>query len=288
MNTSLLLGQVVTGLATGAGYAVVAVGLTYTLGLARIMNFAFGTFYMLAAFAVATTMNLFGLPYAGAALLALLLAAPVGWLFSRIIVLPALRISDPAVMIATLGVGVVLTNVAQLFFGSQVTFIASPFADVVYRFGSATVSLQSIILFIAAPLVTLGIAVFMSSTTTGRRIRGAAESPALAAATGMNVPAIQVLAVTIGIALAVVAAVLAAPVNVISVFMGDEVLLKAFAVATLAGIGRIWGAFGLGLGVGVFEALVSGYLSTAYSTAAIYGLLIFTLIFFPKGLFSGH
>lgn len=288
MNTSLFMGQVVTGLATGAGYAVVAVGLTYTLGLARIMNFAFGTFYMLAAFAVATAMSVLGLPYAGAALVAILLAAPVGWLFSRVIVLPALKISDPAVMIATLGVGVVLTNVAQLLFGSQVTFIASPFADVVYRFGSATVSLQSLILLVAAPLVTVGIAMFMSGTTTGRRIRAAAESPVLAAATGMNGPSIQVLAVTIGIGLAAIAAVLAAPVNVISVFMGDEVLLKAFAVATLAGIGRIWGAFGLGLAIGVFEALVSGYLSTAYSTAAIYGLLILTLIFYPRGLFSGH
>lgn len=288
MNLSLLIGQTVSGLVAGGGYAVVAIGLSYTLGLARVMNFAFGTFYMLAAFVVTFLMVQGSLPFAVASMAMLVVAVVAGWLFARAVVLPAMRISQAGVMIATLGTGVALTNLAQAAFGAEVAFITSPLMNATYRIGSAALSLQAAICVAAAPLIALGLTLFMSRTVLGQRIQATAEFPELASATGFNVPAIQILAVVIGTALAALAAVLYAPVGVIYVLMGDEILLKAFAVTALAGVGRIWGALIIAFLVGIFEAWVGAFVSTAYSTAAIYGLLILALIFFPRGLFRGH
>jgi branched-chain amino acid transport system permease protein len=288
MQASLILGQIAVGLAAGGGYAVVAVGLSYTLGLARVMNFAFGTFYMLTAFVTAFLISQLGLAYLLAGVLGIAAILVVGTIFGFGIVLPAMRISDSSVMIATLGVAVILTNLAQYVFGAEVSFIATPLTDIHLRLAGASVNLQAVLCMIMAPVLTLALSSFMDFTVTGKRIRATAESPSLASATGLNVPMIQVLAVVIGILLAGAAAVLYAPVGVISVFMGDEVLLKAFAITALAGIGRIWGALGLAFVIGIFEALVGAFISTSYSTAAIYALLVVVFIFFPRGLFHGH
>jgi branched-chain amino acid transport system permease protein len=288
VNGALLFGQVVGGIVAGAGYAVVAVGLSYTLGLARVMNFAFGTFYMLAAFIAAFLITRYSFSYPLAAIGAVGISCVAGWLFGRLVVLPSIRISEAAVMIATLGVGVVLTNLAQVAFGAEVAFITTPYLSTIYHIGTATVTAQAVIVVIAAPLLTAALSLFMDRTILGRRIKAAAESPDLASATGLNVPLIQTIAVMVGIALAATAAVLYAPVGVIWVYMGDSALLTAFTVTALAGIGRIWGALIVAFGVGIFESLVSGYVPGGYSTAAIYALLVVALIFFPRGLFSGH
>jgi branched-chain amino acid transport system permease protein len=288
MNFSLLLGQVVTGVFAGGGYAVVAIGLSYTLGLARVMNFAFGTFYMLAGFTLSYVMARTGLGYFAAVLPILALAAVAGWAFSRVVVIPAMRISDAGVMIATLGAGVALTYVAQAFFGSGTSYIASPLAESSIKIGLATVSLQAVLALVLAPIITLLLDVFNSRTVAGRHIRAVAESPALASATGVNLPIVQTLAVTIGVILGALASVIYAPVGVMSVFMGDDVMLKAFTITALAGVGRLWGALVVSLGIGIFEALIGAFVSTAYSTAAIYMLLVATLIIRPKGIFRGH
>jgi branched-chain amino acid transport system permease protein len=252
------------------------------------MNFAFGTFYMLAAFTVTFLMVQWSLPFAAAIIGTVVVATTIGWLFGRSVVLPAMRISPASVMIATLGMGVAMTNLAQAAFGADVSYIASPLMNVTYRLGSAALSLQAVICVLMAPLIALGLTVFMNRTVLGQRIQATAEFPELASATGFNVPAIQVLAVVIGIVLAAVAAILYAPVGVIFVLMGDEILLKAFAITALAGVGRIGGALIVAFLIGIFEAWVGAFISTAYSTAAIYGLLIVALTFFPRGLFRGH
>jgi len=288
MNLSLLQGQAVTGVFAGAGYAVVAIGLSYTLGLARVMNFAFGTFYMLAAFSLSYVMAKTGLSYLGAAPVILVIAAVAGWAFSRLVVIPAMRISEAAVMIATLGAGVALTYVAQAFFGSGTTFIQAPLAESSFKIGLATVSWQGVLVLVLAPVIALLLDVFMHRTVAGRHIRAVAESPALASATGVNLPLMQTLAVTMGVVLGALAAIVYAPVGVMSVFMGDDIMLKAFAITALAGVGRLWGALLVSLGIGIFEALVGAFISTAYSTAAIYMVLVATLIIRPRGIFHGH
>ena len=97
MNFALLVGQVANGIVNGAGYAVVAIGLTYTLGLARIMNFAFGAFYMLGAFVSSFLITRLSFPYLGAAPLVIVVTSLFAWIFSRLVVLPTLPIPAPLI-----------------------------------------------------------------------------------------------------------------------------------------------------------------------------------------------
>jgi branched-chain amino acid transport system permease protein len=283
-----MLGQIINGLAAGGGYALAAVGLSYTIGISRVMNFAYGTFYMLGAFLVAWLLgSALGAGYVVAVLLALVGIAVLGYGFARIAVLPVIEVSENAVMIATLASSIALTNVALLLFGGQVSFIASPFADRAYEIGGASLSQQAIIAFVAAPLVTAAIIAFMRRTTAGTRIRATAQNPALAAATGVDTIRVYLVAVIIGVVLAALAGALYGPVSIISVFSGDQMLLKAFTVAALAGMGQLWGAVVVGVGMGLAQSLFSAYVSAAYAPAFIYAVLIVALLFFPRGIFRG-
>jgi branched-chain amino acid transport system permease protein len=288
VNMTVFVSQVIVGLVSGAGYAVVAVGISYTLGLARVMNFAYGTFYTIAAYLCMLSINYFGVPYLLAAAAAVVTVALLGLAFSYCVILPSMKVSDPTVMIATLGAGAAITSAAQWMFGADVAFVPSPFLNHSYRIAVASVTQQSLLIVVAAPVLTIGMALFMSHTVIGRRIVAVAEAPTLAAATGVNTPHVQALAATIGILLAAIASVLYSPTGVITVFAGDEVLLKSFAIAALAGIGRLQGALVTGLFIGLFEAMFSTFANLAYSTGATYALLVLTLIFFPRGLFRGY
>src|SRR5690554_2048493 len=104
--------------------------MTFMLGIARVVNFAYGAFYMIAAFGTATVMSGLGLPYAVAAVIAVVGVALLGWPLTRFAVLPVIKRDEENVLISTLAVSIIATNVALHFFGGQVTFIDSPFNDV--------------------------------------------------------------------------------------------------------------------------------------------------------------
>jgi branched-chain amino acid transport system permease protein len=283
-----LLAYVLNGLAAGGGYALAGVGLSYTIGISRVMNFAFGSFYMLGAFLVAYIMEkALGVGYvlACGAMLAAIVA--IGYVFGRVAVLPIVRVSEDAVMVATLAISLIFTNVALLTFGSEARFIRSPFQEISFAVSGTYVTVQAIFALMAAPLVTGILVAFMRRTTMGTRIRATAQNPQLAAATGVKTSSVYLTAVVIGVALAGLAGALFAPTTVIDINVGNPLLLKAFTVAALAGMGHLWGATFVGIAMGVAESVFSGYVSPAYAETFIFGLLIVTLLFFPRGLFKG-
>ncbi len=284
-----MLGYVVNGLAAGGGYALAGVGLSFTIGVARVLNFAFGSFYMLGAYLVAyLTGTAVGFGYVLACIVMLAGVVVLAYVFGRTAVLPLVGASETAVMIATLAVSLIITNVALLLFGSDVTFIRSPFESTVYNVGDARVSQQSIIALIAAPLVTVALVSFLRHTLLGARIRATAQNPTLAGATGISTGSVYMTAVVIGVMLAALAGALYGPTTVIDVFGGDAMLLKAFTVAALAGMGQLWGAAIIGVAMGIAESVFSGYVTPAYAEAFIFGLLVLTLLCFPQGVFRGR
>lgn len=280
-----MLGQLVIGLMAGAGYALAAVGISYTFGIARVMNFAFGTLYMLSAFA-ALALTKAGVPYWLSALGALAVLGVLGVIIARVLVLPLIKVSEGAVMIVTLGASVALTNWAQWQFGGNVNLLQTPLTRVTVEVLGVTVTGQQLLLIFLAPAVTVALVLFMRRTIVGSRIRAVAQRPDLAAMTGVSVNATYLAAIVIGVLLAALVGVVQGPTQVMSVFMGDAMLLKAFAVAALAGMGQLYGALFVGLGMGVLESLSTAYVTAAYTPALIYMLLIVVLIFRPRGLFS--
>lgn len=283
-----MIGQLINGLTAGGGYALAAVGLTYTLGVARVMNFAYGVIFILGAvianWLVGGSVNVV---YGIAVILVVALAIAFGFVFARIAVLPVIDAGEAAVMIMTLGVGVMLTNAALWKFGGQVTVGQSSLSLHVYRVEGAVITQQDILTMATAVAATLGLASFMRYTLPGTRIRAVAQNAVVARATGMSTTWTYTVAIVIGVALAALTGALFAPGNVVSVFGGDSILLKAFTIAALAGMGKIIGAFVVGIGFGVAESLLTAYVTSNYTAAVLYLMLVVTLLFFPRGLLRG-
>lgn len=284
-----MIGYIASGLAAGGGYALAGVGFSYTIGVSKVLNFAYGSFYMLGALLTGWLIGSgFGTGYLVSSLIVLLGVLVIGAVFTVVAVLPVVRRNETAVMIATLAASLIITNVALLLLGSGARFINSPYSNTTYLLGSGTVSQQAIITLVAAPVVTGALVLFTRRTTAGLRVRATAQDAVLASSTGIRTLNVFLAAVLIGVLLSALTGVLYGPTTVVDVFSGDAFLLKAFTVAALAGMGRLWGAVVVGIGLGILEAVFAGYISPAYATAFIYGVLIICLLFFPKGLFRGN
>lgn len=283
----LMLAQLVNGVLIGGQYALAAIGLSFMLGVARVVNFAYGAFYMVAAFGTVSILTLLHVPYALASLIAVAGVAILSWPLTQLAVLPVIRRADDNVLISTLAVSIIATNVALQVFGGQVTYIQSPFTELKFTFVGATVSVQQILGSVFAIAIAAALTLYLRRTAFGTRIRAVASNPVLAESSGIDVKRVFLVAVCIGTTIAAVGGVVASPTGVISVFMGDNILLTAFTVAALAGMGRIWGAVIVGFGIGIIENLATIVIAPAYVSALVYGLLVVALLFFPKGLFSG-
>lgn len=283
-----MIGFLVGGIAAGGGYALAGVGFSYTIGVARVLNFAYGAFYMLAALLTGWLMgSRLSANYVSALLIALVTVIAIGIVFSLVAVAPVVQRNETAVMISTLAASIIIANLGQQFFGTGASFIDSPFTDKIYHIGDGTVTQQALITLAAAPLITGALILFTRRTTPGLRIQATAQDAPLASVTGVRTKWILLSAVLVGIFLAALAGVLYGPTTVVDVHSGDAFLLKAFTVAALAGMGRLWGAVIVGIGIGLAESMFSGYFSPAYATAFIYAVLIICLIFFPRGFFRG-
>lgn len=284
-----MLAQIVNGLLTGGQYALAAIGLSFMLGTARVFNFAYGAFFVLATFTTATLMSgALSLPYGLAAVGTVIILAGLSYPFTRVAVLPVVRRAEDAVLIATLAVGIIITNLALEYFGGEVTTIDSPLSSQRFEIAGAVVSAQQILGFGAAIAVAAVLSLYLRRTVAGSRIRAVAHHPTLAAASGINVPRVYVMAVVVGTAIVGLTGALYGPTGIVSVFAGDHLLLRAFTVAALAGMGQIWGAVAVGLSVGIAESAFSATVSPAYASAFVYALLIAVLLFFPRGVFRGE
>jgi branched-chain amino acid transport system permease protein len=283
----LFLSELISGIILGSAYGTIAVGLTYTLGLARIFNFAYGTFYVFAAFAIIKFNSAPG-GYLTASILAILAVAVGGVAFAVVIIFPTLRRGGLTVMVATLGVDIALTNYAQDLFGPQTQFVSSPLTQDNIHISGLLVNAQDILTVVGAFAITGALSWFILKTKRGAQLRAAAENSDLAAASGINIRQSYTLAVIIGILVAALGAVFYAPLTVVTTTSGDQLLLIAFAVIAFAGVGRLWGALVVGIAIGVFDSLFVAYVNATLAEVIVYLGLILLLIVKPRGIFGGY
>jgi branched-chain amino acid transport system permease protein len=282
-------GQLLQGLIVGGAYAIAAVGLTYTIGISRIINFSYGTMYMLGAMVLASFGTLSSTP-AGvtvATVVTILVVAAIGAIVARLVIIRL--VSDPdAVIIGTLAVDVIVVNLGLMVFGGNAVLVETPLSAQVLKVLGTTVTTQQLVIVVLAPLVTLGLALFMRHTRRGTHIRAVAQEPALAGVSGVNVKGTYVAAILVGVLMAGALGAFNAPNIVPTVFVGQAFFLKAFTIAALAGLGQLWGALILGFATGIAEVILSVNVTGAYTPAVIYLVLIVALVFFPRGLFNGR
>jgi branched-chain amino acid transport system permease protein len=283
VDWSILLAQAtVNGLIVGLLYLLMAVGFTLVFGVMRMVNFAHGEFYMLGAFGAYFLTTSLGLSFLPA--LAITFAAAV--LFGAALewsVLKPFRHDELNGMIATIGLAMILQNLALMFFGPDPPSMPSVVQGAT-RLGKIAIPTSRIYVVGFALAVLCMLYIFLKHSRPGRALRAVVEDFEIASIQGIRSRIYYPLGFGIGVGLAAVAGALMAPLFSVSPFVGAAPLLKAFIVVILGGLGSIPGAAVAGLALGLIESYSSLFFSTSTADMLIFLIVIVMLVVRPKGL----
>ena len=275
-----------SGLAISGIYALVALGFHIMWSAARAVNFAHGDTLMLGAVLAVVGVDA-GLPLSVACLLAVIAGAVFGVLLERFAIRPFTRTSSSiGWMLTTIAVGVMIEALATLQFGGFSRPLASPGVKNAVHILGAGVYPQELLIPAVAVVVVIGLRLMQQHTLIGRAMQAVAHDKRAAALMGINVNRIVAFSFGLASMFGAAAGVLVAPVIQVSASMGALIGLKGFAVAIIAGITSAPGVVIVGLGFGIMEKFVEGYISTAAREIIGFGVMILVLLAFPQGLFG--
>ena len=280
--------QLVNGITIGHAYALVAVGWTLLLGSARLVNFGHGQMYMIGAFVAWWVMQATGLPYVLAVPCAVLAGAALGAAMQRLMLRLTIEQNLVSLMIATLGFGQLLEGGAGFAFGARPQQLASPLEAIPIRLGPVWFTAQDLLLVVCTIAVFLALRWALGRTMLGSWVRMVAEDPKLTQLGGVNVAWVYMGVFAFEGAAVAFAAALVAPRTPILTSMGFEQVIITFVVVVLGGIGSVTGSYVAGLGLGLFTAFFGALVSPAYTTAAIFAVLIAIMVVRPGDLAAGR
>ncbi|BCH26534.1 branched-chain amino acid ABC transporter permease [Mesorhizobium sp. L-8-10] len=282
---SQFLQVLLSGLATGSIYALVAIGFTLVWQAAQTVNFAQGEFVMLPAFFVLIGVGYFGMPLWIALLFGLALSMLVlGVLFKKLIVEPILPHGGITLIIATMALGILLRESVKEFYAAEAQPFPAMFpSDPIGVFG-AVVSLQDLLNLAISLCIVVGLTLFLNRSRTGRCMQATAQNPAVAEILGVNVKRMVLYTFIINAALAALASFLITPVYLAKFSNGETLGLIAFIAAIVGGFNQIRGALVGGLLIGVLDNLTATYVTAQYRAALPLVLLIVIILVRPQGI----
>ena len=272
----------VNGLLAGLIYMIMALGFTLVFGIMRIVNFAHGEFYMLGAMAVWVLWGQMGVPYFPAVLCAGLFSAAAGVAIERVLIRPIVGQEMPG-MIMTLAIAIILQSVALHLFGPQEQAMARPFTGTWSLF-HATVPWDRTVVGIAALVILGAFYGFLKFTRIGLAMQAVSQDPEAASLMGIESGTIYVAAFGLSCLLAGLAGGLMAPIFTVGPYIGEPVILKAFVIVILGGLGSVPGAMLGGLLIGLSESVLATLLDATTALAASFGLVLLIVVFRPTGL----
>jgi branched-chain amino acid transport system permease protein len=282
--------QLINALSLGSVYALFALGFTLIFGVLGVINLSHGAIFMLGSYSALLLVEKLALPLWLALLAAMVVAGTIGLVVDYLVLKPLRARNAPHLipMIATIGVAIMLTNLAQGLFGAEnKRFPFGTIPEESFNLGHLHLTeLQIGIVGISVVLMVV-LLVIMRRTQLGRALRAIAESPKAAYLLGINVEGLFYLTSFAAAALGGAAGVLVGlSFNAISPFMGQPMLHKGIAVIILGGMGDIRGAMIGGLFLGFAEVLTVAYISSDFRDAVAFGLLFLILLVKPSGMFG--
>jgi branched-chain amino acid transport system permease protein len=285
-DSGILFSAVLNGLTTGAVYALVALGLTLIYGVLHIINFAHGAALMMALYGVYFLKQAFGLdPY-----LALLPMVAVmfvaGYALQRGIINRASHGKDENILLVTLGLSIVLENIALLAFKSDTRSIDTPYTLATVTIGPAMIAVPKLVAFAGALAVSAVLLWIVRRTDLGRAIRAVAREKHGARLVGIDVDHVYAMSFGIGLACLGAAACFLLPAYYVNPQVGNGFVLVAFTIVVLGGMGSFAGALLGGLLIGVVESLGGLWFGESLGQVGIFLLFIGVLLFRPQGLFG--
>lgn len=281
------LQHLINGLYIGAIYAIIALGYTMVYGIAKMLNFAHGDVIMVGAFVSYTVTSSYGVPVVASILIAMAVCTLLGILIEGLAYKPLRGASSLAVLITAIGVSYFLQNLAQLIWGpAEIAFKRAVDLDPLVLFGGELkISAEVIVTLVVAVIIMVGLTAFVNKTKMGKAMRAVSEDREAAQLMGINVNRTISTTFAIGSALAAVAGVLlCSKVQAVWPTVGSMPGIRAFTAAVFGGIGSIPGAMLGGMLLGLIETFGGAYISTQFSDAIVFLVLIVILLVKPAGL----
>ena len=279
--------QLINGLAIGSIYALIAVGYNMVYGMLGLINFAHGDIYMFGTF-MAMSLLLSHVPIPIAILLACIIGGAIGLIVERLAYRPVRSAARVVPMLSAVGVAFIFRNIAQLIWGTSTMPFPELFPTRMIQFGDVQInSLQIIILALALSLTGI-FALIMNKTKMGKATHSVSQDIPTSRLMGINVNRTIQFVYFAGGFFGVAGGILFSMTYASWIGMGFLGTMKAWIACVIGGIGSLKGAFIGGLLLGISEALISGFISSAYRDAIAYGLVMIVLVVWPKGIFGHH
>ena len=285
---SILFPAVLNGLTQGAVYALIALGLTLIYGVLHIINFAHGAALMMALYGVYFLQRSFGLdPYVSLVVMVPAMFA-AGYLGYRYVIGRATHGKDENILLVTLGVAIVLENLALFLWKSDTRTIETSWTFMMVRIGPALMPLPRLAAFAGALAVSALLFFFMKKTDLGRAIRACAKERRGARLVGIDVEHVFAMSFGIGLACLGAAACFLLPAYYVNPQVGNGFVLIAFTIVVLGGMGSFTGALLGGFLIGVVESVGGLALGESLGQIGIFVIFIAVLLFRPQGLFGAR
>ncbi len=276
----------ITGLAIGLVYGLVALGFMLLVNTTNILNFAQGEFGMLGAFIMVTLASSWGIPYVPALALVLVAAAIIGVIFERIAYRPLKNADGPTYFAATLAAAVVIRNIGLKIWGPYALPFQEPFGLNMITVGGVRIRPQDLLIVGVVLVLSVILYYFFNRTRTGKIMRAMSQDRPTAQLLGVRVLTMGTLTFMIASMMGALAGVLVAPIYFVSLDMGFTMGLKAFIATIIGGWGSLPGAVVGGLLIGIVETFGATYISSVYKDLFAFALLIVFLLIWPQGIFG--
>jgi len=283
---ALLSSQILVGLINGAFYALLSLGMAIIFGMLNIINFAHGAFYMVGAFLAWLALTYLGVSYWVALLLVPLAVAGVGAVVEMTALKRIYRLDHIYGWLLTFGLALMAEALFRVHFG--VSGNAYPAPDLLK--GAVDIGFMNlpiyrgwVVLFSAVVCFLVWLAI--EKTSLGARLRAAVENPGLVESFGINVPRMVTLAYALGVGLAALGGVLAAPIYQVTPLMGSQIIVTVFAVVIIGGLGSIGGTIVTGFALGVVQGITKAFYPEG-ANVVIFVTMALVLLLAPAGLFG--
>jgi branched-chain amino acid transport system permease protein len=282
MQYTFLLEQVVNGLVLGGYYLLIALGLSLIFSVGGILNLAHGAFYAFGAYASVEIARYLG--FGAAVALSPVAVGVLGVLFERYL-LRRFYTADPILsLLLTFGLAMVAEQLIRMIWGAAPLSAAMPQGlkgSIVV--GDFLFSRYRLLLLLIVAVVLVGLWLLLHKTSFGRVVRAGIQRPDMVAALGIRLEPYMTAIVVLGVGMAALGGALFAPITIVHPAMGAEIIIVAFVVVVIGGLGSFWGVVLAALLVGVVRGVTIHFLPAA-GEASMYVLMFLVLMLRPRGL----
>jgi len=281
----MLTGTIIYAIINSAILALTAIGFNLTFGISGVANFAYGAFYVMAAYVVWMLIHMAHLPYPLAVLISIILTTLAGALMYRFVII---RIKGQTLseVIATFGIGLAVLELFRYFGFVGFEYTLPVFIDQSFMIGDAYVDAQRLLIVAFAVALIIVLWLFTHYTHLGLAFRGIAQDERTSLTFGMDPDRIARMAVALGAGLAAIAATVIIPLGSISPEEGYDVLIKALAVCIIGGLGSSGGVIIASVVIGFAERFTDSYIGSHWTMIVSLAALLLVLVIKPSGIFG--